>query len=153
MNHSNTLIFILTIFTNSACIGLPNQDKNLPAKPERKSRVLNFQYSGYGDNVYAIIYGDIYQIDTTKQLADSLQPLSNVIIKAEQNGKTVSSDKDGHFTIELEKGKFTLLITKQGYQSIRLKNFVSDPDQLSFTKIILEKGVNLQTFKISERPK
>jgi hypothetical protein len=150
MTLRNTFI-ALTILTICACTEMPKHDKSFLTKQESKSKVLSFQYSGYDDNSYAIIYGDVYQSDTTKHFADSLQPLSNVIIKAEQNGKTVSSDTGGHFKIELEKGMFTLLITKQEYQSIRLTNYVSDPDQLSFTKIILAKGNGLQSFKIPDR--
>ncbi len=77
------------------------------------------------------IYADIYQLDTSKQLLDSLRPLSNVTIKVERNSKKVSSDTGGHFTIELERGIFSLLITKQGYQPLRVTNYHSDPDQVS----------------------
>jgi hypothetical protein len=153
-NYKMTLRNILIIFallTLPACIDPPKRNKSSPIRDERKSRVLSFEYSGYDDNAYAILYGDVYQVDTTKQGVDSLTHLPNVTIKVEQNSKTVSTDTGGHFMIELAKGTFSLIVSKQGYQPIRLTNFVSDPDQVSFTKIILEKGSDLQAFEIPQR--
>lgn len=121
---------------------------NIPAK---KSRVADFHYGGYGDTLYATLNGEVYQLDTTIKTRDSLIPLSNVSIKIEAYNKTVFTDSSGSFTINLDKGVFSLLVAKENYQPLRMKNYVSDPDQYSGTTIYLEPGNELQTFEIPTR--
>ncbi len=128
-------------FNPNLCFLFRNQKKN-------GSRVVSFHYGGYSDTIYALINGKIYERNLISTLNDSLLPLGNVKIIAEQNNKTAFTNSDGEFIIGLEKGVFSLLITKEGYQSLRITNYVSDPDQISGARIILEKGINLRTFEI-----
>ena len=114
------------------------------------STVLSFRYGGYGDTVYALISGEIYERRAVSVSKDSLLPIGNVQIEAEQNGKVTFTNPDGKFTIGLEKGVFSLLITKEGYQSLRITNYISDPDQMSGATILLEKGKEVRTFEIKK---
>lgn len=148
-------IFLLILAILYSCSNLTNSKSNTTnivstAQNNKVSKLLKFQYGGYDDTVVALIYGNVYQENTLTNSKDSLQPLSNVSIKVEQNSKAVSTDSTGHFQIGLEKGTFNLLISKPGYQSLRLTNYISDPDQISNTIIILEKGSELQIAEISK---
>jgi len=108
-----------------------------------KSRVSEFNYSGYGDSIYAVIDINVYA-------SDGKTPLADVQIKAEKNGKSRTTNKDGFVEIPFEKGDYNIMIAKSGYQSIRLKNYHSDPDQISNATIILEQGVGTQNFELPE---
>ena len=151
MTLRTILIFFLMMAVALACSDL--SDKNNKSKEilKMKSRVSKFEYGGYGDANKAFIYGSIYEYDTTHHSKDTLKPLQNVSIKIEQTNQIIFTDTAGQFELGFDKGVFRLFVTKQGYQSLRLTNYVSDPDQISNTKIILEKGNDLQTFEISKR--
>lgn len=150
VRNLKSLLTILVLF--SSCTNLTNsktKNANIISTTQNKkvSRLLKFEYGGYDDTVVALIYGNVYQTNTLKNSSDTL-PLSNVSIKVEQNSKTVLTDNAGQFQIGLKKGTFSLVVSKEGYQSLRLTNYVSDPDQISNTIIILEKGNGLQTIEI-----
>src|SRR5690349_11474585 len=106
-------LFLIAAFLFSACSNSPiknlNAQNNLTST--RKSRVLDFNYGGYDDTIYAVLGGNIYELNTSTNSAYSLHALQNVSIRAEQNNKTVFTDASGNFGIGLEKGIFSLLIT------------------------------------------
>ena len=72
-------------------------------------------------------------------------------ITAIQNKKITQTDELGQFSIGLEKGVFSLLVSKPGYQPLTIVNYMSDPDQVSDTKIVLVKGNTNQYFKIPDK--
>jgi hypothetical protein len=151
MTFRNLIVFFLIICCSSACqeLATKNYKSNSSiVENKRISRVLDFEYKGYDDTVYALIYGNIYQSEKTKNLSDTLKPLQNVSIKVEQNSKTVFTDTSGKFSLGLERGTFSLVITKAGYQTLRLTNYVSDPDQVSDTRIVLETGKDTAIYQI-----
>jgi len=111
------------------------------------SRVIKFQYSGYGDSIYTVLYGEVFEIKKTGTINDTI-PVSGANIKAEQNNKLVKTDAKGAFSIELEKGTFTLSITKAGYQTLQMTNYISDQDRVSNTTVVLVKGPGVNHFKI-----
>lgn len=113
---------------------------------EKKSRVASFHYGGYGDTLYATLEGQILYVDQSN-VRDTLK-VSNAEVKVVELNKTVSTDTDGQFIINLDKGIFSLLVTKPGFQPLLIKDYVSDPDQFSGTNIYLEKGTDEQTFII-----
>jgi len=114
-----------------------------------KSRVIKFEYSGYSDTTCALIFGKVYSAGKMDNRGKSrLTPLANVQIQVLQNNRITTTGTDGSFVIGFDKGVFNLLITKDRYQSLRITNYISNPDQVSKTMIILEKGGNLQTFEI-----
>ena len=133
-------IFVLTTAFLSSCFK--------GQKQKAKSRVSYFHYGGYGDTLYATLEGQIFYLDTSLKTKDSLTKLRDVTIKILEHNKTLLSDTNGQFVINLEKGVFSLLFDKNGFQPLLIKNYVSDPDQFSGTKIYLEKGKEQQTFII-----
>jgi hypothetical protein len=139
----------MTIPFLSACSDRPKKnDTNIPTQNEKKSRVLKFEYGGYGDTNKASIYGDIYEYDTTYNSKDSLHPLTNVSVKVEHNNLTTFTDTAGQFTLGFDKGTFNLVIEKEGYQPLSVTNYFSNPDQITHAIILLERGTDLQKYEI-----
>src|SRR5207253_10704529 len=92
----------------------------------------------------ALLYGQVYQLNPSVQFKDSLQPVANVMIKAQDSVKknfaiTTFTNSKGLFLISTDDGIFNLTVTKKGYQTIKFTNYVADPGRVSKTKIILEK--------------
>lgn len=104
-----------------------------PTKQE--SRVDLFEYQGYGDTIVSLLYGEVY--DNNESIPGLIPAVS--ISVSEDSASCVSNSK-GEFTLGLPKGVFIIKISKPGYQTLLLSNYNSDPDRVSFTKIILVKG-------------
>ena len=147
MTLRTTSIFLLTISILLSCSDMTKRN-NRHKEPDKKSRVADFYYGGYGDTVCATLIGQVFVLDTSIKSKDSLTPLLDVKVTVQENNKSVLTNANGQFVIPFYKGIYSLLLTKNGYQSLLLKNFISDPDQYSQTKIYLEKGTELQTFEI-----
>ena len=113
-----------------------------------KSRVTYFDYGGYGDNIYACFEGTIHQFNKGIKTKDSIIPIKDVPIKVEQTNKSVLTDSEGFFSICLPKGIYNFSVSKEGYQELKIKNFVSDPDQVSTIEIALEKGKEMQSINL-----
>lgn len=113
-----------------------------------RSRVIAFAYQGYGDTTCTILYGKVFEIRKTHHVNDTIA-IPGAEIKAEQNGKVVKTDITGSFTIGLEKGIFTLTITKPGYETLKMANYISDPDRVSNTTVVLVKGAGVDWFEIA----
>lgn len=106
-----------------------------------RSRVANFEYLGFGDTILAVIEGEVYE---NKYL--SSKPLKDVDISVENINKSTTTDEDGQFQIGLDQGNYKIKVSKKGYQTIYIENYVSIPDEISKLKIILVKGSRNQTF-------
>lgn len=120
--------FITCLFTNCS---------------EQKSRVLSFEYGVYDDTVNAVLEGEVYKVNPAKNAHDSLIPLPNVTVKAEDSTRSVYrttiTNKKGHFTLGLSpNGIYSLVVMKKGYQTARITNYFADTGQVSRVKIILE---------------
>jgi hypothetical protein len=115
------------------------------------SRVAWFHYGGYGDTVYATLEGTIFYLDSSIKTKDSLTPLPGVQLTIPETGRTLLSDSNGVFVLQLPKTVVDLMLTKQGFQPLLIKNYVADPDQYASTKIYLEKGTAPQIFIIPNR--
>jgi len=141
---------ILTIvgFSFWSCSNKQATKSTLDKITNDTSKVEHFEYAGYGDTTLALIYGKIYETEKNIKGKDTLKPLPTVDIRIEQNNKAVQTDNKGEFKIGLKKGVFSLFISKQGYEPIKLTNYVSNPDQVSNAKIILVKGTELRKFEI-----
>ena len=111
-----------------------------------KSRVTNFEYSGFGDTIFAVIEGEVYE-----RSFFSTKPLKDVEICIDSITKTTKTDNDGRFEIGLNYGKYNIKVSKKGYQTINIENYVSVPDEISEMKIILVKGNSNQTFTCPKR--
>ncbi len=133
MRLKTIAILFLTISFLNAC-----------SNDNKKSRIISFDYGTYEDTSCAMLYGQVYQLNTSVHSNDSSQPLSNVIIKAQDSVKknftiTTLTNSRGQFLISTDEGIFNLTATKDGYQTIKFTNYVADPGRVSKVKIILEK--------------
>jgi len=111
---------------------------------KQKSRIISFEYGTYEDTSCALLYGQVYELNPTRHSNDSLRPLANVVIKAQDSVKknftlTTITNSKGQFLIASDKGTFNLTVTKKGYQIIKITSYIADPGRVSKTKIILEK--------------
>jgi len=112
-----------------------------------KEMIIQFAYQGYGDTTCTILYRKVFEIKKTDHINDTIE-MTGAEIKAEQNGKVIKTDTTGSFSMGLEKGTFTLTIAKPGYQTLEMTNYISDPDRVSNTAVILVKGSGIDHFEI-----
>ena len=117
-----------------------------------ESCLSKFEYLGYSDTIVALIYGNVLSPDSLSTDGEPLRPLSDVTILVEQNNQKVLTDDKGNFCIGLQKGVFSLLVSKAGYQGLRIKNYISDPDQVSDASIILVEGNGIKEASIPQKP-
>ncbi|MES2590767.1 MAG: carboxypeptidase-like regulatory domain-containing protein [Bacteroidota bacterium] len=130
------------------CIHMFGQTNTIKVKKSvNNSKVVYFNYNPCQDTICAFFYGNIYEINSLNNSKDSLLPLINVKIKAEQNIQTTLTDKNGKFSLNLPSGVYSLLIIKEGYEPLRITNYVSSSTEVAYTQIVLTKGKDLQTFK------
>jgi hypothetical protein len=120
---------------------------------DHKSRVVRFDYSGIGDNVPALLEGIVQEVSKNNNMKDTIVPMENVIIKVEQTNEMVKTDSSGLFSIGVKERleAYNFIVTKEGYQPIRVTNFVAISDEVSTIEIYLVKGENMQTFEIPKR--
>jgi hypothetical protein len=135
---------LITIFTALSC--KPNKTAGEEEK-QAKSRMTYFEYGGNTDTIYAHISGEVYGMGEDNKL----HPLPDVTVEIEQIKRTTQTNEIGIFGFWLEKGVYNLIVAKDGYQPLTLINYISVPDQLSSTKIILEKGTDMQTVNVPDR--
>ena len=110
----------------------------------QKSRIVSFEYGTYEDTSCALLYGQVYELNLAHHSSDSLQPMANVEIKAQDSLKkdftlTTFTNSKGQFLIATDEGTFNLTAMKKGYQTIKFTNYIADPGRVSRVKIILEK--------------
>jgi hypothetical protein len=110
----------------------------------QKSRIVSFEYGTYEDTSCALLYGRVCELNPAHHSNDSLLPLTNVLIKAQDSIKknftlTTFTNSKGQFLIATDDGTFNLTVTKKGYQTIKFTNYIADPGRISRVKIILEK--------------
>jgi hypothetical protein len=118
------------------------------------SRVLNFKYSGFGDNNYSTMQGQIYISIKPTELKDTLQALAGAKVTVLDPKGILSqilyTNKKGEFTIRFRNGTYSLLIEKGGYQPILVENYMGKDDQFCFIEILMEKGSQKQNFRIPD---
>jgi hypothetical protein len=138
-------ISILVLFAFIVLTSCKEQT-NIPAT----SRVDYFEYQGYGDTIVSLLYGTVVEKESDGKTG--LTPLEEVIVTVKGTNTTDSTKADGEFVVGLPDGIYELSIQKPGYQTLVLSNYVSDPDRVSVTKIILVKGSDVQQIKIPDKP-
>src|ERR1051326_515552 len=110
----------------------------------KKSRVVFFEYGGHYDTSCAILQGEITEPNLTPNAKDSLYPVVNATIKSIDSTnkvyKTSYTDSKGKFSMSFfNDNTYDLVIAKDGYQTVRIKNLIADTGKTSTMKIILEK--------------
>ncbi len=148
---SKSKLYALLLFVGTIIFSCQPAVIKTAAISPSKSTVLHFEYHGYSDTIFAIVYGSVFTQDSLSADSNALSPLKGVTITAIQNKKITQTDELGQFSIGLEKGVFSLLVSKPGYQPLTIVNYMSDPDQVSDTKIVLVKGTTNQYFKIPDK--
>src|SRR4051812_49544966 len=73
----------------------------------QKSRIVSFEYGTYEDTSCALLYGQVYELNPAHHSNDSLQPLANVLIKAQDSTKrnftlTTFTNSKGQFLVRSE---------------------------------------------------
>lgn len=114
----------------------------------KKSRVVVFEYGEHYDTSCAILEGAVYEVNLIPNSKDSLYPVVNAMIKSTDSAdkvyKTAYTDSRGKFSMSFfNEGTYNLVVTKDGFQTIRITNFLADTGQNSTVKIILEKNHKL----------
>ena len=101
----------------------------------KRSEVIQFEYQGYGDSTLSVMYGQVFE-----NIKGDKKPLQLVQVSIANSGRNTLSDLDGNFNIGMESGKYNLLISKNGYQSLLLKNYEAISDRVSRIIIMLNLG-------------
>jgi hypothetical protein len=130
MKREALLIFLI-ISTLSSC-------------SSKKSMVLSFEYGGH-DTTCALLNAEIYESEMSPSHKDTLTGVANAILQAEDTTqkiyKTVATDADGRCAISIcTNGKFNLIVKKDHYQTVKIKDYIADSGQVSTVKIVLEKN-------------
>lgn len=129
------LIAILITLISASCLG-------------QKSELVDFKYQGYSDTIYALIKGQVFvENGLKKETIDSVEIIS---YRPNQIDTITYTDRNGHFLTSFCKGIFMVCIRKSGYQTIKLINYESDPDQVSRLEAILRKGKGEIVYDISK---
>ena len=71
-----------------------------------------------------------------KVVNNNFDILSGASIKIEETNQGTSSDGNGEFTLNLNKGKYTILISYTGFQSIEKEIFLEEDKKLTFTLLM-----------------
>jgi hypothetical protein len=108
-----------------------------------RSEVIRFEYHGYGDTTLSVLYGAIFENLEGNEI--SLQNVQISVVGSKQN---TFSDIEGNFKVGMESGSYDILVSKNGYQSVLLKNYEAISDRVSITKIKLVKGKEKVLFDI-----
>ena len=140
---------VSTIFITFFVFGI-----SLNSKGQEKSRVTSFIYGGYGDNIFATLYGNVYYSSKRKNQSDTLLPLKDVTITLFDTSnrvfKSIKTDRKGFFKIESRNAIYKIVVKKVYYQTLVISNYTSASDQFSNIEIILELGILQQSYKIAD---
>ncbi|GAO41403.1 carboxypeptidase-like regulatory domain-containing protein [Flavihumibacter petaseus] len=142
------LIPVVAITLTAGCKDSLIANQTGAVKITDTSSVSWFNYGGYSDTSVALISGKVFERLDQPDGSDSIKPLPGVSIEFRKIKKSTLSDSNGEFLIGVEKGIFSIIISKKGYESITLDNYRSDPDQVSYTQITLVKGNEQRSYNI-----
>ena len=112
------------------------------------SRVAHFKYGICEATHDALLFGEI----NTPVDSGHTAPLRGVVVLNEANDERTGTDENGQFVMNFRKGKFSLLITKNGYQPLRVLRFMPADGQVCDIKVTLIKGKDLQTCLLEPNP-
>lgn len=124
-------------------------------KPQ--SKLVEFNYGGFGDTIFSTLDGKIYEMNLSNKV-----PIDSVEIRlSSKTNESYSqfydtfykaylfypkdtlffSNKEGNVYMNFIENEFVdIVISKNGYETLTLKNYHAHPDQFSTFEVILEKG-------------
>jgi hypothetical protein len=85
------------------------------------------------------MYGKVFE-----NINGDEKPLQKVQVSIANSRRSTFSDLYGNFNIGMETGKYNLLISKNGYQSLLLKNYEAISDRVSRIIIMLRLGEGIE---------
>jgi hypothetical protein len=109
----------------------------------KSNSVVTLDYQGYGDTIFALIYGKIIDFEN--------HPQANVKIQLLNSGYKAESDSLGKFEIYSNSGTYDISIKKEAFQSVLIKGYVSQSDQITQIKIKLSSNIS-DTLMINGAP-
>lgn len=133
----------------------------ISCQSEQKSKVIYFNYDGYGDYIYSTLYGTVLEIDSiqpTMQNYETLKPLKDATIISYNSEniiyKKTKSDSLGNFYMEFEfpKEAYSFKVIKDSFQEIKIENYQPIGDMVAKTIIGLKKGKGKTNHKLDDRP-
>lgn len=133
-------VIVTALLTSSLFFSCINKNTQ-----ENKSRVAYFEYGAREDTGSSMLHGMVVEEPPHKLTVDvdSLSPLPGVqiFIETDKPGfvKSYSTDAHGEFAIPFQKGNYNFSLKKDGYQPLKVTNYIADPDHDAKTKIILVK--------------
>ena len=133
-------VFVIALIISTVLFSCINKTAQ-----ENKSRVAYFEYGGHEDTASDMLHGMVVEEPKNKIAIDidSLSPLPGVQIFIETGTpgfvKSYSTDAHGEFAIPFQKGTYNFSLKKDGYQPLKVTNYIADPDHAAKTKIILVK--------------
>ncbi len=119
--------------------------------------LVEFNYGGFGDTIFATLDGKIYEMNLLNKV-----PIDSVEIRLVSKTKKAYtqfydtpykenlfypkdtlffSNKEGNVYMNFIQNEFIdIVISKNGYQTLTLKNYHAHPDQFSTFEVLLGKG-------------
>ena len=110
------IIFILIVLSLTGCKN--NQSSN-----------VYFDYQGYGDTTLALLYGKVIDFQN--------KPIRGTKIKFLNSNYETISDSLGYFEIYSSNAEYDVSFFKEGFQTILLKGYFSQSDQIARIEIKL----------------
>ena len=123
--------FFLTLLFSFGCM------KN------KKNSIVSFQYQGYGDTLFALLYGKVIDFEN--------HPLRSTKIELLNSNYKTLTDSLGYFELYSSGAKYDVSIFKQAFQSVIIKGYESRSDQVSHVEIKLSSDRN-DTLIVSGAP-
>jgi len=117
---------------------------------DNQSRILSFNCGTEPDTVTAILSGHIVEEKRLPNGQDTLVPLSDAIVSLEQGGKTFPTDSLGAFLMYLDtKATHTFIVSKKGYQPLKVEGFFAEKETEAEINIVLAKGIITRTGRVT----
>jgi hypothetical protein len=128
---------------------------------ETESKLISFEYGGFGDTIFAFLSGNVYD-------GEENVPLENVRISFKGTTDTslaniyswcenfypkdtlIQTDSNGYFQMAFFSGNIAIVMEKEGYGTLELRNYKAVPDQYSHMKAILNLGDERTKIDIEE---
>ncbi|MCF8298262.1 MAG: hypothetical protein K9J13_12015 [Saprospiraceae bacterium] len=104
------------------------------------SRLIYFDYGGWGDTCVAFLTIDVVQIDSTSGRYIPLKNSKIIIANENKELKEYILQNNNRKTISFSWGWYEIEIKAEGYQTLKIIDYKSRPDQFSRTKICLVTG-------------
>jgi hypothetical protein len=102
--------------------------------------VISFNCGTEPDTAIVVLNGRIVEKIQSGE-GDTLIPLPAAVISLENGRTNITADSAGHFLVYLApKAAHPFVVSKDGYQPLKVEGFFADKETLAEIKIVLERG-------------